>query len=61
MDVVMQRMQALEEDEDPRSYPREHRAHAPRRAYGTRREEGALLFMKKKKETDEERRERNVP
>ena len=61
MDVVMQRMQALEEDEDPRSYPREHRAHAPRRAYGTRREEGALLFMKKKKETDEERRERKVP
>jgi len=62
MEVVMQRMQAQEEDEDARSNPRERGAYG-RRAYGTRREEGAtaLLFMKKKKETDEERRERNVP
>ena len=30
MDVVMQRMQALEDDEDPRSYPREHRAYGQR-------------------------------
>jgi len=60
MEVVMQRMQALEEDEDPRE----------RSTYGQRvkdnkihREEGAapLLFMKKRKEADEERRERNAP
>jgi site-specific recombinase XerD len=63
MEVVMQRMQALEEDEDPRSNPRERRAYGQRRAYGTRREEGAppLLLMNKRKEADEERRERNVP
>ena len=63
MEVVMQRMQAQEEDEDPRSNPRERRAYGQRRAYGTRREEGAppLLLMNKRKEADEERRERNVP
>jgi site-specific recombinase XerD len=65
MEVVLERMQAVEEDEDLRSYPGERRAHAQRvaRAYGTHREEGTapLLFMKKKKETDEERRERNAP
>jgi hypothetical protein len=62
MEVVMQRMQAQEEDEDVRSNPRERGAYG-RRAYGTRREEDAppLLFVKKNKETDEERRERNVP
>ena len=62
MEVVMQRMQALEEDEEPRSYPRE------RRAYGQRdnrihREEGTtpLLVMQKRKEADGEGRERDVP
>jgi site-specific recombinase XerD len=65
MEVVMQRMQALEEDEpDPRSHLREHRTYGQRvaRGYGTRRDEGTapVLLMKKKKEMDEvgERRER---
>jgi site-specific recombinase XerD len=66
MEVVMQRMQALEEDdEDPRSYPRERSAYRQRvaRGHGPRPEEGAppLLFMKKRKEADEERRERDAP
>ena len=63
MEVVMQRMQALAEDEHPRSNLRERRAYGQRRACGTRREEqGApVLVMNKRKETDEERRERNVP
>ena len=64
MEVVMQRMQALEEDdEDPRSY--RERAYRQRvtRAYGPRPEEGAarLLFMKKRKEADEERRKKDAP
>jgi len=50
MDVVMQRMQALEEDEDPRSRLREHRTYGQRRAYGPRREKGTapVLLLEKK-------------
>ena len=64
MEVVMQRMQALEEDdEDPPSY--RERAYRQRvtRAYGPRPEEGAarLLFMKKRTEADEERRKKDAP
>jgi site-specific recombinase XerD len=50
MDVVMQRMQALEDDEDPRSRLREHRTYGQRRAYGPRREKGTapVLLLEKK-------------
>ena len=56
-------MQALEEDEDPRSYRERADRQRVARDYGPRREEGAapLLFMKKRKEADEERRERDAP
>ena len=65
MEVVLQRMQALEEDEpDPRSHAREHSAYGQRvaRGHGSRREEGAAPrpLDEKEKEVDEvgERRER---
>ena len=53
MEVVLQRMQALEEDEDPRSSARERSVYG--RRHGTRREEGAapVLLMNKRKEVDE--------
>ena len=54
----MQRMQALEEDdEDPRSYPRERRAYGQRvaRDHRTRGQEqvASVLVMQKRKEMDE--------
>jgi len=61
-------MQALEEDdEDPRSHPREHRGYTERvaRDHKTRGEEtiSPILVMKKTKEADEvvERQERVAP
>jgi site-specific recombinase XerD len=58
MEVVMQRMQALEEDdEDPRSYPRERRTYGQRvaRDHRTRGQEqvASVLVMQKRKEMDE--------
>ena len=58
MEVVMQRMQALEEDdEDPRSYPRERRAYGQRVARDHRprgqEEVASVLVMQKRKEMDE--------
>jgi len=68
MEVVLQRMQALEEDdEDPRSHPREDRGYRERMArdHRTRGEEtiSPILVMKKRKEADEvgERQERVAP
>jgi hypothetical protein len=68
MEVVLQRMQALEEDdEDPRSHPREHRGYRERmtRDHRSRGEEtlSPILVMKKKKEADKvgERQERVAP
>jgi hypothetical protein len=61
-------MQALEEDdEDPRSHPREHRGYRERmtRDHRSRGEEtlSPILVMKKKKEADKvgERQERVAP
>jgi hypothetical protein len=68
MEVVLQRMQALEEDdEDRRSPPREPRGYRERMArdHRTRGEAtiSPILVMKKRKEADEvgERQERVAP
>jgi site-specific recombinase XerD len=57
MEVVLERMQALEDDEDPRSYPRERSAYGQRvaRDHRTRGQEhvASVLVMKKRKEMDE--------
>ena len=66
MEVVLQRMQALEEDdEDPRSHPREPRGYRERMARDPRGEEtlSPIVVMKKRKEADDvgERQERVTP
>jgi site-specific recombinase XerD len=68
MEVVLQRMQALEEDDEyPRSHPREHRGYRERMArdHRTRGEEtlSPILVMKKRKEVGDvgERQERVAP
>jgi hypothetical protein len=65
MEVVLQRMQALEEDdEDRRSHPREPRGYRERMARDhSTRGEVPILVMKKRKEADEvgERQERVAP
>ena len=68
MEVVLQRMQALEEeDEDPRSHPHEHRGYRGPMAgdHRTRGEEtiSPILVLKKRKEAGDvgERQERVAP